>query len=387
MTYSDGRVICDADSHVMEPSDWILPYLDERLWSRLTAVKHAPFDRAEAKRIHEQRQADTEAREGARGQLMTKIHNAYGAWDGAERSEVLDILGFQAQLVFTTFAVTQFATLRSDQSIDWGTDTDLLYAGARAHNLALRAFCAADPRLIDVPFAPLLDPERGSEEVRQLLSEGCRAVLVNTDPHPELAPSHPAFDQIWNQLSEAGVPFMLHLGFAGPLVPPSYHNNGRPQPPDLYGGGEDVRSKDMLGIHVWPDYFLSTLALDGVFERFPGLRGGCIEQGATWVVGMLKRLDLVQGAFARTEPTLAELPRLASDYIRERVKFTPFPREDIGWLIGQGCEEMVMFSTDYPHLEGGRDPIARFEETMGGVSDVNRRRFYADNFCSLLGAC
>ena len=59
------------------------------------------------------------------------------------------------------------------------------------------------------------------------------------------------------------------------------------------------------------------MALDGVFERFPRLRGASIEQGAEWLPGMLKKLD---GAmqFAKTEPDLAALSLKASDYIRRQ---------------------------------------------------------------------
>jgi hypothetical protein len=44
-----------------------------------------------------------------------------------------------------------------------------------------------------------------------------------------------------------------------------------------------------------------------------------------------------------------------------------------------------MFSTDYPHPEGGRDPLAKFEETLDGASDSDRARFYAGNMAELLG--
>jgi hypothetical protein len=45
-----------------------------------------------------------------------------------------------------------------------------------------------------------------------------------------------------------------------------------------------------------------------------------------------------------------------------------------------------MFSSDFPHVEGGRNPLKRFEDAMQGVSAENRRRFYRDNFIDLMGA-
>jgi hypothetical protein len=45
-----------------------------------------------------------------------------------------------------------------------------------------------------------------------------------------------------------------------------------------------------------------------------------------------------------------------------------------------------MFSSDFPHVEGGRNPIGRFERSMEAAHiDVDAsRRFYWDNFVDLL---
>ena len=99
------------------------------------------------------------------------------------------------------------------------------------------------------------------------------------------------------------------IGTGGRLVHPSFRNNGKPVPPDFMGGGENIRSKDFLGIHGWPERFLSVLVLDGTFEQFPGLRAATIEQGAEWVVTMTRRLDMAQDAFKKNEPDIAALQK------------------------------------------------------------------------------
>ncbi len=137
-------------------------------------------------------------------------------------------------------------------------------------------------------------------------------------------------------------------------------------------------------LHQPPEIFLACMALDGVFERFPGLRGGCIEQGAMWVVPWLKRMDIAQQTFQRTEPEL-KLPLRASEYIRRQVRFTPFPTEPVGWMIEQAGEELFLFSSDYPHPEGGRRPLERFEESMAGISEQAKDRFYSGNFAHMMG--
>jgi predicted TIM-barrel fold metal-dependent hydrolase len=57
----------------------------------------------------------------------------------------------------------------------------------------------------------------------------------------------------------------------------------------------------------------------------------------------------------------------------------------VGWIIEQVGEQMVAFSSDYPHQEGTDDPIRRFEASMTAVGDLERRAFYFDNGARLLG--
>jgi predicted TIM-barrel fold metal-dependent hydrolase len=135
---------------------------------------------------------------------------------------------------------------------------------------------------------------------------------------------------------------------------------------------------------VSAEIFLAALVLDGVFERFPALRGGCIELGAMWVVPWLRRLDIAQSTFRRSEPDL-EMPLAASEYARRQLWFTPFPTEPVGWMIEQAGDDMFLFSSDYPHPEGGRDPLKRFEASMTDCSEEAKHRFYAGNFAAMMG--
>ena len=101
-----------------------------------------------------------------------------------------------------------------------------------------------------------------------------------------------------------------------------------------------------------------------MFDQFPGLRGAAIEEGASWVVSWMHQLDFAQRAFRRTEEPLQKLELKPSEYVHRHLKFTPFAGEPVGWMIEQAGADLFMFSTDYPHPEGGRDPLAKFEEAM-----------------------
>ena len=72
--------------------------------------------------------------------------------------------------------------------------------------------------------------------------------------------------------------------------------------------------------------------------------------------------------------------------MRRQIRVTPYPAEDVGWIIAQAGDEVCLFSSDYPHVEGGRNPIKRFEDSLAGASEQAKQRFYADNFVDLMGA-
>jgi predicted TIM-barrel fold metal-dependent hydrolase len=376
MTYAGPRTILDADSHVMELSDFLDEFIDpsqrDRLRREGVEALQGVLDGAVA-RAEERRADPAKAAEAEERLLVDKGWLAMGAFDPAERSRVLDLFGFQGQLVFATFAGAMYR----------GKDVDRLYAGASAQNKAMSNFCAADPRLLPVAFVPLVEPGRAVALAEEAVADGCAAVMVPSTAAGERAPTHPDLDPFWDVLSRSNVPFVLHVGGGGRLLDPAFHNNDMPVT-DHLGGGENVRSKDYLAIHHSPELFLGVLILDGLFDRFPKLRGGCIEQGAGWVVSWLHHLDYGQRAFRRTEEPLRRLEAKPSEYVRRHLKFTPYAGEQVGWMIENGGPELFMFSTDYPHPEGGRDPLAKFEETLAGVSEPDKERFYAGNMAELL---
>jgi predicted TIM-barrel fold metal-dependent hydrolase len=91
-------------------------------------------------------------------------------------------------------------------------------------------------------------------------------------------------------------------------------------------------------------------------------------------------------AFHRHEERLQQLSLRPSEYVQRQVRFTPYPTEDVGWITDQVGPDVLLFNTDYPHVEGGRRPFERFEKSLGDRPDDIRRRFYADNFVDLMGS-
>jgi predicted TIM-barrel fold metal-dependent hydrolase len=380
MGYAGQRIMCDADSHIMETFDWLKSYADPDIRDSLPGLKlggagkmaEKAIGKAQAARLDETLVAEQRANiiGGSKGWA------AYGAFDKDDRRKALDDLGFKRQLVFSTFAQTQFASEK---------DAKLRYGGARAHNRAMGDFCAGDSRLMGIAVVPLDTPELAVEEIRNAAKFGNKAVWVNAAPAGGRSPGHADLDPVWQTLVELGLPFMLHIGGGTRVMDKAYDNNGLPRPTDWLGGGENLRVKDYMTISFAAQMFLSAMVFDCVFERFAGLKGGAIELGAGWVPHYLRSLDAGQRMFKKSDPQVGTLSLKASDYIRRQVRFTPFPGEDVGHMIREAGDELFLFSSDYPHPEGGKDPIRKFDETLEGLSTDATEKFYRRNFEDMMG--
>jgi predicted TIM-barrel fold metal-dependent hydrolase len=386
MPYATNRAFCDADSHIMETVDWVTKHTDPAIRERFPTLSLSKAATATLDFIDD---AVAKQQERARGGHVehnvvqgTKGWNAFGAFDPAERKLALDDLGFARQLVFSTFSGIQFMS---------DPDLDIRYGGIRAHNRAMAAFCQDDSRLIGVGRVSLLDVERCLEELREGVRLGCGAFWIPGAPVGDAihgkSPGHPDFDPIWQAFCDLNVPFLLHVGPNSSAKLAAYENNGKPRPKDITGAeqGENLRVRDFMLLSVGPQQFLTALVFDGVFERFPKLRGGVIELGAGWVPEYLRSLDSSQRIFARTDASVAALTMKASDLVRRAMKFTPFPGEDVGRMIREAGAELFLFSSDYPHPEGTDDPIGRFERKLTDIPEDAKHKFYFANFQEMIG--
>jgi predicted TIM-barrel fold metal-dependent hydrolase len=396
MSYNQlGRVVHDADAHIMETPNWLREYAGPELLDRIEplalsggnelrqtgdpAEQLADLDRAFERLIARHRSDEYRSNEAA--EIMgRKNFAATGSFLADDRGRALDLLGFSSQLMFNTF--------HNRRLRDWehSGDLDLAYGAARAHNRGMVEFCSADPRLLPTCYVPLVDFDRSAAMAREAIELGASALLVASSCPPGHSPSHRSLDPVWAQAEEAGIPVVFHVGGTGDLIDPAYFRNGLPIPPDFHGGEENFRSVDYMAIPFPPMQTLATMLFDGVFDRFPQLRVGVIEQGAIWLPSWMRQMESAFEAFHRHEDRVRSLQLRPSEYVRRQMRFTPYPTEDVRWVIEQAGTEVLMFNSDYPHVEGGRRPIERFERSLGDMPEAVRQAFYCDNFLDLMGA-
>ena len=380
----EDRPFYDADSHIMELPDFLKAYADPAIRDEIPEVSYSASLVTDEEVAIIMQQGGKHSEEHVAAQIAlgdkliesSKEIQALGAFNGTDRTKALDLLGFKKQLVFATHSVAMPFHPSQKKSVS------LRYGATRAHNRHMADFCSEDDRLMGIGIVPLDDPESACAEAEWAINAGMKAIWVPHRAPGERSPGHLDLEKFWALLAESGTPFVIHVGGSPLQALKSWSNNGRAAVKDWMGGGENVRTKDAALLHQPPETFISMLLLDGVFERHPKLRGAAVELGAGWVPELLRRLDWVTHIYGRVDESV-RFERKPSQQLTEQMGFTPFPHENVADLIDQSNADLYLFSSDYPHVEGGRNPIGRFESTLTEREESEKTRFYSENFLRL----
>ena len=382
MPYIENRIVHDADAHTMELPNWFDDYADKNIQKAFRERFSGKKGLAQTyfENIDENHQTSAYQEKNEEELMIRKNYDALGSFNSKDRSEALDLLVVQSQLVFPTSPNVWL------ESLEHGDDIDMLYSVAEATNRAQIDFCSDDKRLLPVTYIPLANIDRSIEIAKLAIQSGSSALLIPWACPKNHSTSHIGFEPIWSMAEESGIPILFHVGSADFVLPKAHSLNGMPKVKDFHGGEENFRSISYMAISSGPMQALSLLILDGVLERHPHLKFGVIELGSVWVPGFMKQLDSAFEAFSRHEERLQSLSLKPSEYINRQVRVTPYPTEPTGWVIKEAGNDIFMFSSDYPHVEGGRNPLARFEKSIEGISHEAQDKFFRLNFENLMGS-
>jgi predicted TIM-barrel fold metal-dependent hydrolase len=383
MSYAGHRRIIDTDSHLIELETFLheaaRPEHKDKIPSMLTQkdlpITQDVLDHARA--LFEKRQNSPETMAKFEASLLDNRKGGLtrlGAFDPAERSHTLDLLGFEMQWVLPTYAFHQIAHLE---------DPDALKAGAMTLNKAMAEFCSRDPRLKATGYLPLrLGAEQSMKVLQQGFEDGCYSFMVDTNQPNDKAYSftHPVYDPIWAEFEKRKTPVALHVAANGDYKPvsTSFKNNGKSEL--AVGGDAPAGELGLFTIGNSAQIFLAAMIFDGIFERHPNLTAISMEHGATWLPSWLRLLDFTAGMMKR----LRKFPELPSKTAKKHIKVSPFSGEPVGWIIENSSPDMLVFASDYPHPEGGPDPIKRFEATMENCDQATMDAFYFGNMCQAM---
>ena len=300
---------------------------------------------------------------------------AYGARDARERLDVLDEMGVHQQILFGSGMASVF----------WGP-AELAYPAARRFNQFAAEWAALAPdRLRPAAIVNCQDPTRALEEAEYALSLGFKAAQLAFYPDFRPGPDHEAWEGLWALLSHAGVPALLHWDMRWSLIERAGEaskvhvrtgisvHEGRNGPSSHMLGSilpESASSNEAFAVmtaHHTPEHFLSTLALSGVFERHPRLRLGVFECTSFWIGPWLERLDALESALRGAVKNSERL----SSVVRRALRVTPLYGEPfIQHMNLHKLQDVFVFASDFPHPEGGIQPLQEIAQQSGGKEDV-----------------
>jgi predicted TIM-barrel fold metal-dependent hydrolase len=218
-------------------------------------------------------------------------------------------------------------------------------------------------------------------QARSLIERGIKTIWVpNGRPPADTSPADPALDPFWKLFEENNVSVVMHIGSDNEFNNPLWAANVPAFIPFAGRTAEFIMSPYWGSVmHLPAENYLSTMVLGGVFERFPNLRFGAIEYGAHWLGPLARNLDIWAKVFPKgLEGTLKMKP---SEYIARNVRVAPFHFEDIANYLETYPElqDCYCFSTDYPHIEGGKYAKRTFAEKLSRFGPDIMKKFFVTN--------
>jgi predicted TIM-barrel fold metal-dependent hydrolase len=316
--------------------------------------------------------------------LDFKGPRAPGALRMDRRLDVMDATGIRRQLMFPQMSAYSFMlALRADDPGFMAAIRDDRRARGRGWMDLCNEWAIGVgkqfPRIR--PVLPVLadSPAELIAKAQHLIKQGVRAIRLPGGVLPGgVSPAHPDLDPLWALCAEAGCAVTLHVGSDCGFL----RTEGWRDIPAFEGFkvlGEfatDPWSRSTL--HLPAQNFLATLVVGGVFERHPALRFGVIELGGYWIGPLMETLDLWHRNSKSFGPQ--RLPNDPSFYIKRNVRITPFAFEDVGATLAKyDLEDVLCFSSDYPHVEGGRDTIRRMAANLAPMGQSVVRKYFVDN--------
>jgi predicted TIM-barrel fold metal-dependent hydrolase len=176
---------------------------------------------------------------------------------------------------------------------------------------------------------------------------------------------------IYEAAAEANLPVAVHaFGYGGA--------------PITSAGWPSHYIEEMTGHAQSCQAGLASMVIEGIFERFPGLRVIMVEAGFAWAPSLAWRLDKAWKTLRAETPHLKQLP---SEYLRQQVWWTsqpmeePEPRSHLLDTLEWMGPDRLLFATDYPHWDYD-DPAQALPLP---VSMELRQRFFLGNAQAVYG--
>lgn len=373
-------LVIDVDAHFEPGADWLAPYPDlarrlPTLDGGALAVKVICGDLLDSMPIERrppmeeltppglltlfaQEKAGEKARRAEfEGKNQMEVANAKA------RLQWMDSQGIDIQNVICLSGVTYLAFI---------DDAGLRREVVQTSNNWLADTCdESHGRLLPVTVLDYDDLDWAIEELGRMRRRGSRLVLIPGAPVNGVSLAHPSWDKFWRAVTDNGMVAMLHTGFERMTFDPGWSN--------MEADATLLRQFGGSFRHVTPMLLINAMILSGLFERHPTLTLMVAELGVGWLPFFKNDID------DRISPTAQlflgewKYPLKPSEYLVRNVRATPLAGGNdtpLARIMEDLPEDMLVFSSDFPHFEGFTDPASHYREALAGLSRERRELFF-----------
>ena len=309
-----------------------------------------------------------------------------GAYDPAARIKDLDLMGIDQVMIVPTGMVGGYPFIEN---------ADGAYALARAYNNWAHDFCQTNPeRLYAAGWLPLQNAMYAVDEMQRLAKRGVRMALVrpidslgNYPSQINAYGSRSGWDKIFRTFEETGMVLGMHtfpssvvpndvdltrMFSPGQLIDRSAHENGAMQ---------GLNSQTLSFIYEATTW-LTMVLMSGFLDRYPKLRMAILESNATWLIGVLERLDRHFVLYANERRTPAK--RQPSEAFFDQCVISFESDEAEVFRQWDAYRNVGVWASDVYHHDGAdvwtamaaMDEAEVPEETQAALLGGNARRVY-----------
>ena len=222
-----------------------------------------------------------------------------------------------------------------------------------------------EPRFRASIVVPMQNPQLAAEEIERLAGDRrfVQVMLLCMDQMP-LGKRY--YWPIYEAAAKHGLPVCIHAGS-------SYRN------PVTAVGWPSYYTEDYAAQAQGFQTTVTSLICEGVFAKFPELKVVLAESGLTWLPGHLWRLSKFWRGLRFEVPWVKRSPfEIVRDNIRLTLQPVDIPPDQPKMLetIMEhfGSDEMILFSTDYPHWQFDGEEVL-----PPGLTDAQIRKIAVDN--------
>jgi predicted TIM-barrel fold metal-dependent hydrolase len=203
---------------------------------------------------------------------------------------------------------------------------------------------AEEERLHALMLVPSRVPDCAAEEIHRFGSNPKIAGVLMAANGLSSPFGHPNYHPIYRAAAEWELPIVFHAGGDAPGEALSHIAAGGL--PTMYGEYHILRP-----LALWTH--LTSMIVQGVFEKYPGLRVLVLGAGAAWVPSVFWRLDTEYRSYRREVPWVTKMP---SEYLRDSIRIGTWPLDrsptpqHLHRLLGAfgDCEELLVYASGYP---------------------------------------